>query len=680
MPTQILSAISGVTVYSTKAAALAGSTSGAAYNTWMQAQTSWAGSPILLEYDGWICCEDDVAIQYCPNSSGFITHELKSGTSSGGIVWQTKTTARPCMWNGNTAARGWAYSVTVCTDIVFTPGALACTFDFNYQEGGSQPHDDSTWGLAVGMLAAAVTRFTQGATLLNPRTYTCWILGGQELDLCGNIDTQVHSANNYDGYHLEGPCQYFNVHDCTIRAWDDSVAIECCAVVLPTNFLAPPWMNNPTTWAGGKIAHGRIQNVVMNGSVSGVRFLNVGPSSLSFKWDDIIIDGVSGTLVNTFITCDNYSGVLSDGINYGGSLTVRNWNVDATAGESGYTGRFYFDACTIDNPTFDLPTISGYLTDRATPLFMFTHQCVFNTATGFPNFAHPGELSLIVDDNFHRADSSTVGNGWTDRVGGTYSIVSNQLSANVGSVYLTQNGATATNAQAFLDMVYNSAENHTAVASVRNIGVSPAGQPDYETALQPGAVPPTFGEGSYDYTTGGVNKTVSLTNGHVYRQLAVVSGQYFLGMCIDLNTNTFLCDSCSGYNTSGGYLTPGVTGLATYGVTTTPQLYNRFRSDAVVAAPTLTALALVASAPVGGYIQITSTPTPANAWDGTGVWAVTAGSGTVDQFGRYYGSVSGTVTYTIGSVVGSVSFNFSGLPSPSNLIGGMQDMVGGLTG
>ncbi len=49
--------------------------------------------------------------------------------------------------------------------------------------------------------------------------------------------------------------------------------------------------------------------------------------------------------------------------------------------------------------------------------------------------------TLITDDDFHRANSGTVGNGWTDNAGGKYSISSNTLhadSSSGGTSFLTR--------------------------------------------------------------------------------------------------------------------------------------------------------------------------------------------------------------------------------------------------
>lgn len=654
MPTQLLSAIAGVTVYSSKVNALSGAVdSGAAFNTWVAGLTPSVGARQAVIWDGWIYVADGVALQYCPTSGGYIDHSC-SALGVGGAVWQTKTTAKPCLWNGTRAS---AYSAIANTDITFTN----LSFDFNYQPSNGQPHDDGTWGYAVGMLAAGIRRLKMiGCALSNPRTFTFWGVALDSFESTSNITTSLGVLFNFDGYHINGPSQYINIHDCTLATWDDSIAFNCHEPV-DSVFRTAPWLSVPTVWTGGPIVHARVTNIVEAGSLNALRLLNTGSVSAADKWNDIVIDGISGTCYNNIALIGNLTGNTADGPNYGGSLTIRNITVNMTndsdtIGDGG-PGRIDINTSVIDNLTLDLKTMTGYTSNITKhPYIAVSQNCVFNTTNFLPNFAMPGELTAIVDDNFHRANGAP-GNGWTDRTAGHYAIVSNQL-ANTGvnganQGYITQDGASAADSQAFVDFVYNSAEAHVIITSVKASGTAPAGSPDYEAAW----VTNTLGA----YSTPNFIQSTALINGHVYRCFLAAVGDDVIALLYDLTAGAFACaSSMRKSNSSGSLSTPGVSGINTIGYSAVPQLYNRFKSDVIGALPTLTAIALSAAAPVGGYIQITPTPTPSNAYDGAGVWAVTAGTGTVDGFGRYFGSVSGTVTYTVGGITGTVSFNYGG--------------------
>ena len=406
-----LSTIAGVTVYATKAAALAGAVdSGVAFNAWMRLQTSSPGAPITLLWDGWIYVADMAAdfLQYTPNASGFITHKPADGMTTAGAVWAHKTTASSCLRNG---ATNYAISVDNISNVTFTTNAagVGLTFAFGVVQGDGTPHDDSTWGWLMGLQAVGINSLVlQGVNLQEGRGFNFFAVGcdGVAMTDCTSLFT-ARTDVDCNGFHFDGPCNHITVTGCLCTGGrDDAYAFDAdepyYSVNLP-NYRAGLMAG----WTGGDIPLASITNCGVVGHRNALRTL-----SQAHTLGAITVNGFTGSITTgVVLVADNYDEESSGTLTIG-TLSISNFNIASTGTSDGYKiGRMYIHG-NIGVMNFDWTTITPCADATGiTSMYLYVHPAsVITTPVFGPN------LSLIVDDMFTGGNGAP-GNGWTDADG-----------------------------------------------------------------------------------------------------------------------------------------------------------------------------------------------------------------------------------------------------------------------
>ena len=706
MPTTTLSTIAGVTVYTTEALAKTGAVdSGAALATWMAARTAALANPDILLWDGWIYIADGQQVVYCPPTGGYITHKpgpSVTGGNGAGAVWATKTTAEACMVNGTLSAAGTAAAPN--TDVTFTTGGsggtVGLTFDFNFSDGGSQPHDDATYGWAMGFVAAGCNNMClAGLNLYNPRTFTAFCVGGDGLIITNSTvnvnESSTHSTTNFDGIHIEGPYgsvliggpssgtftdrmgNTISFGAVTITAWDDSVSIVTDEPFADTlraaNFRAPSYL---ASWQGGDIDNVVVNNVVLSSTYAGIRTL-----SGKYKIKNVLIDGLTGTCRNYFWQGADYTdtspGYVGTGLGVGiatpvnrlGNVTWRNINVQANGAWPAQAPARLWVKAAIDYLNLDLTTCTAVSADGAStvPFFQIDKTChIANVNFGGATSA---VQTLRACDMFGRANSSTVGSpaipagaaAWTD-VDSKFSIASDTLA-------MAGDGSSNTHY-----LVRPSGENSVNGMSVAMYGAQPGQTQFAGVALR-----------RIDANNVYINFPVGGGNNCRLTKVVAGSGTTLITplsapapatndklLVVGAAVNTFLVAGM--YNaTQGVWCAPLTTVIdsslssaggfgveANGAVGQTPTVYY-VGVTTYSAAPTLTTITVTANGVDSAGRALFVAAGGSNAYAGGGIWSTSAGY--IDQFGRLIGVNQGqaaTVTYTVGAVSGTASYTGTG--------------------
>lgn len=116
----------------------------------------------------------------------------------------------------------------------------------------------------------------------------------------GNIVTY----RNQDGLHFGGNTNYIYINNPVLKTWDDAIAFVT------------------TNYTHGNISNIFINNVKLNGSINGIRFIMADRNI-----DNVVINGITGTVSDYLVSATNYTfegvatGVLS-------RLTIDNVNVN----------------------------------------------------------------------------------------------------------------------------------------------------------------------------------------------------------------------------------------------------------------------------------------------------------------------------------------------------------------
>jgi len=754
LPTQTVSTISGVTGYATEALAKAGAVdSGAAFNTWMRAQSSSSASQITLIWDCWIFVADmaNDYLQLTPTGSGWITHVpastikgvitgaavltqgsgytgtptvaypapagggttaagavttasnvvtylpmtnvgagytqadnpvvgmISGGSGSGataqasiggncGVVWAVKSTASPCCALGNKTNGDWVTSPSaiVISNVSFARNAngVGVTLDFGYPTGGSQPHDSSTWGWAVGLSIWGVSNLSiDGLTRLNSRTFSVWGVNWLNVSVTNStIDNGIHSSYNYDGEHWNGPGDGF-FYDGSVNGGfgychsysDDAFTISPSEPVGNTPNFPPPW---GAGWKGGNITNVKILNVTLSDVLNGFRFQSCFPIYTGSKY---IVDGVKGTCTESIWRFDN--GNLQAGSPYPipqtfDSVIIRNIDVNVTTDTftESETGRCQFNSTILLSTYFqsviDLTTHVVNDVSTTKPLLMITGNSFLNPVQWGPIYQQN------VDDWFQGAFAA----GWTqglvpfeiETVGST----SLAEPSNVAAAMTRQGAGEIAENMYVRDSVYFSGgltmtahradyTNNTGTEHGYQIYISNSSSPVLVILRLP--------------STTLLSQAVALTDAESYLLETCAIGPLLFAQLTNISTNSV--EFGIALTDPSPYETAGWVGKFDYPNSGTPAnlQHQEVSTSTILAYSTLTSITITnTGVDALGRVLFAAAPNT-NAYCGNGVWSLTSPPAgvSIDQFGRVSGLSSGgiTVVYTLGAVSGSTTYS-----------------------